>query len=134
MSVPGSFGAGCKQEHGRELCPDFVLWIFGLTGLTKFSLVVLPFAVFSSARCCVGDSDHRGFPYLRNPFPRNPTFVIPAFRSPRFGIPTFRLSVRFSQGTPKSDTTYPVLLNLFGGTRCLHPPDSRGSRDFCGIC
>ena len=37
----GNFGAGGKQEHGRELCADF-LWLFASA---QFSLAVLPFAV-----------------------------------------------------------------------------------------
>ena len=40
--VLGKFGAGGKQEHGRELCADF-LWIFTRA---QFSLAVLPFEVF----------------------------------------------------------------------------------------
>ena len=38
----GHFGARGKQEHGRELCADF-LWLFARV---QFSLAVLPFAVF----------------------------------------------------------------------------------------
>ena len=38
----GNFGARGQQEHGRELCADF-LW---LSARAQFSLVVLPFAVF----------------------------------------------------------------------------------------
>ena len=37
-----NFGARGKQEHGRELCADF-LWLFARV---QFSLAVLPFAVF----------------------------------------------------------------------------------------
>ena len=40
--VLGNFGAGGKQEHGRELCAEF-LWLFARV---QFSLAVLPFAVF----------------------------------------------------------------------------------------
>ena len=42
----GNFGARGKQEHGRELCADF-LWLFARV---QFSLAVLPFAVFLFCR------------------------------------------------------------------------------------
>ena len=41
--VLGNFGAGGKQEHGRELRADFFIWIFACG---QFSLAVLPFEVF----------------------------------------------------------------------------------------
>ena len=40
--VLGNFSARGKQEHGRELCADF-LW---LCARVQFSLAVLPFEVF----------------------------------------------------------------------------------------
>ena len=40
--VLANFGAGGKQEHGRELCAEF-LWLFARA---QFSLAVLPFEVF----------------------------------------------------------------------------------------
>ena len=40
--VLGNFGAGGKGEHGPELCADFQK----IFARAKFSLAVLPFAVF----------------------------------------------------------------------------------------
>ena len=65
----GNFGARGKQEHGRELCADF-LWLFARV---QFSLAVSPFAVFLFCPTRQGPESpfpgKEGFGVQKPPFP-----------------------------------------------------------------